>query len=154
MPEGFNVEVAHKLSEQEEHTPNRARSEFIEILEVIVLAVVAVATAWSGYQAARWDGAQAKLYGDSSHARFDADAASTYGGQVLVTDVSLFTAWLQAHQGGDADLERVLRKRMSPEYQTAFVAWLATDPFINPKAPVGPRAMPQYHNPYFDGRRR
>jgi len=97
MPEGVNVELAHKLSEHEEHTASRARQDFIEILEVIVLAVVAVATAWSGYQAARWDGTQARLHGESSHTRFAADAASTYGGQVLVTDVSLFTAWLQAH---------------------------------------------------------
>jgi hypothetical protein len=34
----------------------------IEILEVTVLALVAIATAWSGYQATQWGGRQAVLY--------------------------------------------------------------------------------------------
>src|SRR3546814_20453856 len=32
----------------------------VEILEALLLAVVAVATAWSGYHAAKWDGRQAE----------------------------------------------------------------------------------------------
>ena len=59
MPEGMNVEISHKLSEQEEKEKRKARWEvLVEIVEVAVLAIVAVATAWSGYQAARWDGQQ------------------------------------------------------------------------------------------------
>ena len=58
MPEGMNVEISHKLSEHEEEKERRkARWEVLaEIIEVAVLAIVAIATAWSGYQAARWDG--------------------------------------------------------------------------------------------------
>ena len=37
-------------------------------------------------------------------------------------------------------------KRFRAEYRRAFVAWLKTDPFHNPKAPAGPILMPQYHN--------
>ena len=37
-------------------------------------------------------------------------------------------------------------KRFRPEYRPAFAAWMATDPFHNPKAPAGPIVMPQYHN--------
>jgi len=33
-------------------------------------------TAWSGYQAAKWDGQQSLLYGTASADRFQADAAS------------------------------------------------------------------------------
>jgi hypothetical protein len=36
---------------------------------------------------------------------------------------------------------------MTPEYHTAFTAWLATDPFTNPEAPPGPAYMPEYHDP-------
>ena len=63
MPEGMNVEISRKLSEQEEKNEKRkARWEvLVEIAEVAVLAIVAVATAWSGYQAARWDGQQSLL---------------------------------------------------------------------------------------------
>ena len=54
----MNVEVAHKLTEREEREANDKRrwQELAEIGEVIILAIVAVATAWSGYQAAKWDG--------------------------------------------------------------------------------------------------
>jgi hypothetical protein len=40
----------------------RGWEELIEIAEVVVLAIVAVATAWSGYQAAKWDGRQSAQY--------------------------------------------------------------------------------------------
>jgi hypothetical protein len=47
------------------------------MLEALLLAVVAVATAWSGYQAAKWDGRQAELYGEASTIRIDADQQLT-----------------------------------------------------------------------------
>jgi hypothetical protein len=54
VPEGMNVEIAHKLTEHEKHLRDkRGWEEFVEILEAVVLALVAVATAWSGYQAAK-----------------------------------------------------------------------------------------------------
>ena len=94
MPESMNVEVAHKLGEheQEETTKRREHWEtFVEVIEVFVLAVVAVATAWGGYQATKWDGRQSFLYGKASSVRFQADAASTFGGQELAGDVGIST---------------------------------------------------------------
>jgi hypothetical protein len=119
----------------------------IEILEVTVLALVAIATAWSGYQATQWGGRQAVLYGQASTTRFEADAASTRGGQFLVADSSMFTAWLQARAAGDTQLQAVLVRRFSPEYRTAFAAWLRTDPFTDPSAPAGPGYMPGFSQP-------
>ena len=57
------------------------RGSLVEIGEAILLALVAVATAWTGYQAARWDGDSAKLYGTSSRIRIEATQADTRGGQ-------------------------------------------------------------------------
>ena len=46
MPEGMNVEVAHKLSEHETSGAHRGRwHELVEVVEVAILAIVAVATA-------------------------------------------------------------------------------------------------------------
>jgi len=112
-----------------------------------VLALVAIATAWSGYQAAKWDGQQSVLYGTASAYRFRADAASTYGGQELAADASMFTAWLQATSAHDSKLAALDAGRFTPDYRTAFQAWLKTDPFTNPGAPAGPSYMPQYRNP-------
>ena len=55
-----------------------------------------VTTAWSGFQASRWDGEQSVLYGQASRDRFEAEAASTRAGQELTADSAMFTAWLQA----------------------------------------------------------
>ena len=81
MPEGANVEIAHKLTEQEhdQHNGTHARGwhRFVEFGEVAILAIVAVATAWSGFQATEWDGEQSRLYGEASTHRFEAEAAST-----------------------------------------------------------------------------
>lgn len=120
---------------------------FIEIAEVTILAIVAIATAWSGYQATQWGGQQTVLYGTASSDRFKADALSTLGGQQLVADASMFTAWLVARQDGDDELQAQLVRRFSPDYATAFQAWLKTDPFDDPTAPAGPGYMPGFTNP-------
>jgi hypothetical protein len=122
------------------------RTEVIEILEAIVLAIVAVATAWSGYQTARWDSKQALLYGNSSKLRFVADQQSTRGGQEQLYDASTFSAWLGATANGNAQAAALFERRFRPEFRPAFRAWLKTDPFHNAKAPPGPLVMPQYHN--------
>jgi hypothetical protein len=147
MPEGTNVEIAHKLSEPAEGRHKKRWEELLEIVEVCLLALVAIATAWSGYQAALWDGRQAFLYGNASAERFQADAASTAGGQQLVADVSLLTAWLQARSAGDAELQKILVRRFTPDYRVAFDAWVALDPIHNQSAPPGPGYMPQFSNP-------
>jgi hypothetical protein len=151
MPEGVNVELAHKLSEHEASEKRRERwFDLLEVVEVVLLAVVAISTAWSGFQATRWDGRQSLLYGEASATRFQADAASTYGGQELLADISIFGGWLQARSARDAQLQGIYLRRFTPDYRVAFDAWLSTDPFANPAAPAGPSLMRQYHNPYFE----
>jgi hypothetical protein len=146
MPEGANVEIAHKLSEHEHAGPPTRAHEILEILEVVMLALVAVATAYSGYQAAKWDSHQALLYGRSSHDRFTAEADSTAGGQQLVADSAGFNAWVQARAEGHTKEMTIFERRFSADYHKAFEAWLKTDPFNNPKAPAGPAFMPEYTN--------
>ena len=127
--------------------PQKRWEKVVEIAEVSVLAIVAIATAYSGYQGTKWGGEQARLYGLASTTRFEAEAASTLGGQQLVADSGFFTAWLQAHAAGDAKLESMIAARFTPEYADAFQAWLATDPFTNTDAPAGPAYMPGFANP-------
>lgn len=160
MPEEMNVELSRKLTEQVENGEKdetgkqrerkRRWETLVEVVEVIVLATVAVATAWSGFQAGQWDGQQSLLYGRATAERFKADAASTYGGQEFIADVTLFTAYLQARSAGDTALEALYVRRFTPDYRAAFLDWLKTDPFANPAAPPGPGSMPQYRNPSFE----
>jgi hypothetical protein len=138
-------EVAHAIGHQHGHGMSR-RAELIEILEAALLAIVAVATAWSGYQTARWDSRQAHLYGLSTKYRALSNKAATRSGQEELYDTSTFSFWLQTKAQGDRQAAQLFERRFRPEYRPAFAAWLRTDPFRNPKAPAGPILMPQYHN--------
>ena len=144
MPEDFNVELAQKLAEREGQ--RRRWEDLTEILEAIALGLVAVATAWSGYQAALWNGRQAFLYGRSETTHVQADEELTLGGQQRLLDITTFNTWIQAQHAGDEELADLYVRRFSPEYRVAFDAWLETDPLENPDAPPGPMFMPEYRN--------
>ena len=146
MPEGMNVEIAHKLTESEASRKKSRREEMIEIAEALVLGLVAVATAWSGYQSALWDGRQAILYGTSGRLRVEAGVAATEGGQQRLLDVVTFNTWMQAKEAKDEKLAAIYVRRFSPEYRIAFDAWLKTEPFTNADAPSGPTRVPSYRN--------
>jgi hypothetical protein len=151
MPEDMNLEVAHKLTEREEEPrENRRWEEVIEILGVILLAVAAVATAWSGFQAAKGDGHQSILYSEAGVQRLQASTAASAGIQRLSADAGILNTWLQARRANDEELQALLVRRFSPEYRTAFAAWLKAEPFTDPSAPPGPGYMPEYHNPQLE----
>jgi hypothetical protein len=149
MPEDLNAEIAVGLAEtgEERHERSgRRRDVIVETLEALLLAVVAVATAWSGYQAARWDGRQAELYGEDAAIRIRADQLLTLGGQQHLVDVSTFNTWIEATAEGKTELAELYERRFSPEFKVAFDAWIALDPLSNPNAPPGPSFMPEYVN--------
>ena len=153
MPEDLNAEIAETLASAEgarAAAPKARSDEIVEIVEAVLLAVVAIATAWGGYQAARWDGRQAELYGRASTTRNEADQALTLGGQQRLLDVSTFNTWIEAQAEGRDDLAALYERRFSPEFRAAFDAWIALDPLSNPDAPPGPSFMPEYENPLLD----
>lgn len=146
----MNVEVAHKLHEQavegEEHAESDRHQRMVEILEAVLLAVVAIATAWSGYQSAKWDGENARLYGTSNKLRAEANQAWTLGGQQRLFDSSNFSAWLLVTSEGKTKLANLYVRRFSPAYRVAFEAWVKAGGLTDPAAPPGPSFMPQYQN--------
>ena len=150
MPEGANVEIAQHLQEHGGHDPtSHTRSErALEIGEAILLAIVAIATAWSGYQSARWDGRSAERYAEASKYRVEQDLAATQGGQQLLFNTNTLNSWLLATTNGDEEAARLFRRRFTPNYEVAFEAWLGTDPLHDPDAPPGPMYMPEYSNQF------
>jgi hypothetical protein len=140
-----NAEIARHLDEHSRHG-STLRNELLEILEAVLLAVVAVITAWSGYQAAIWNGESARAYAESARERIEAERLYVRGGQVLAYDAGTFNAWLEATLRGQDDVAAAMLKRFTPEYRVAFDAWLELDPLDNPDAPAGPGLMPEYHN--------
>jgi hypothetical protein len=125
-------------------TRKKIMVRWFEVITAIMLGVVAIATAWSGFQAARWDGEQAAKYVQASDLRVESARYSTQAGQVALYDTGVFNQWLNAYSHGETKLTSLYERRFRPEFKPAFQAWLATDPFNNPNAPPGPLLMPQY----------
>jgi hypothetical protein len=115
-----------------------------EILSAILLGLVTIATAWSGYQSARWGGVQSTKYSEASALRVESTRASTLAGQQTQIDVALFSNWLNAYADENQLLEEFYRERFRAEFAPAFEAWVATEPAQNPEAPSSPFVMPEY----------
>lgn len=147
MPEATsNVEFAQKIHEDGHHhsSPAGGRAQWIEMVEALVLAIVAVATAWSGYQAAKWDALSAQHYNLASRTTVLSEEKSTLAGQDRLYDIMTFDAWVAAKVADKEKLAAFYERRFRPEYATAFVAWWKLDPIHNSSAPPGPIFMAEY----------
>jgi hypothetical protein len=147
MPEtgGSNIEIAHHLTEHKESSPALGQ-EILEIVEALVLAIVAIATAWSGYQAELWTGRQSELYGQASKLRVQAEGTTTSANQERLYNSSTVVEWLNAESRGDKKLAAIFERRFTPEFRPLFEAWKKTDPINNPNAPAGPQVMAEYRS--------
>ncbi len=143
-----NVEFAQKIHEHGHHhasaTDRRAR--WVEIGEAVVLAIVAVATAWSGYQAAKWGALSSEHYNIASRTTVLSEEKATLAGQDRLNDITTFIAWVAAKVTGRDKLATFYQRRFRPEYAAAFAAWWKLDPVNNPSAPAGPIFMAEYTN--------
>jgi hypothetical protein len=152
MPEGLSpIEVGKQAHEhtKEPHQPaasagaNR-HSRAVQIGEALLLSLVTIAAAWSGYAAAKW-GTESRLeLAQAATLRNLATRADLSALETRNFDSSTFNAWFTAFTLDDPNKQAIAERRFRPEFKVAFDAWMATDPFRNPRAPPGPTYMPQY----------
>jgi len=169
MPEGLSPsevgkeisEHRHKVEEQEKEkekeqekeqrekpdTEAKGHERWLTITEAILLAVVAILAAWSGFASAKWSTHSSLSLAKASAARTEANRAAYEAANLQSFDSTMFDAWFTAYVAHDKAAMRVAEARFRPIYLAAFKAWLATDPFTNPNAPKGPSYMPQYKLP-------
>ena len=149
MSEHVHVHAPHELSESGESSTSRAE-RVLELAAAILLSVATLGIAWSGYQAARWNGRQAREYAQANAARSESNRANTDGQQERTQDLLVFNAWLQFRSSNELALADAYEQRFRPGFRTAFEAWLAQDPLTNPAAARSPFQMPQYSVPELD----
>ena len=157
MPEGVSAaEVGKEISEHHERAEHanaehaathHARTELISIVEAVILSVVALLAAWSGYSAAKWGTHSSLTLAKASTTRGKANLADVEANQIRTLDSVSFNAVETAYASGDARVYRIAVRRLRPGYRPAFRAWVATHPLKNPKAPPDPAYMPQYRVP-------
>src|SRR6516162_6264462 len=74
--------TTQKKEQKHPLTRQQRTDRWFQIVTAIMLGVVALATAWSGYQATRWAGEQSTLYAEASALRVE----STRAGQIRLND--------------------------------------------------------------------
>src|SRR5690348_16360520 len=149
MPEGLSAaEVGKEIAEHKKHAAadhdKDQHDRWLSIVEALLLSLVAVLAAYSGYAAAKWGTESSVMLAKASAERTKANRADLEAIVTRTLDSASFNAWFSAFVAGNAKAERLAAKRMRPGYRPAFNAWLATDPAHNPSAPAGPAYMPQY----------
>ena len=171
MPEGLSpsevgkeiAEHRHKAEEEEEEeeeeekergeesvTKAKGQERWLTITEAVLLAVVAILAAWSGFASAKWSTHSSLSLAKASAARTEANRASYEADNLMAFDSTMFDAWFTAYVAHDKQAMRVAEARFRPVYLAAFKAWLKTDPFNNPDAPKGPSYMPEYKLPQLE----
>jgi len=156
VPEGLSAtEVGHEIAEHREHTSHDHdhaqaghgpghHDRLVSIVEAVLLSVVALLAAWSGYSAAKWGTESSLSLAKASAARSKASVAEVQATQIRTLDSVEFNAVETAYASGDAKLFALAVRRLRPGARPAFNAWLATHPLKNAGAPPDPSDMPQY----------
>jgi hypothetical protein len=116
----------------------------VEVVTTVLLGLAAVATAWSSYQATRWNGEQTKASSQTNAIRIEAARAQSLAEAETGIDVATFTQWVDAYARGESRLASFYFKRFRQEFKPAVNAWIATRPLKNSSAPLTPFAMPSY----------
>ena len=151
MPEGLSAdEVGKEIAGHAAHGEDGAhdrRDRIVSITEAILLSVVALLAAWSGYAAAKWSTESRVGLAESSSVRAKANRDFLKAIEVRNFDSSTFDAWFSAYTVGNKQAMAIAERRFRPGFQVAFDAWRATKPETNPNAPRGPTYMPEYRQP-------
>jgi hypothetical protein len=119
-------------------------SDRVEVAAAVLLAMAAVATAWSSYQATRWNGESTKAAGRTNAIRFEAARQQGLAEAQTEIDVAAFFQWVDAYAQRETELTAFYRERFREEFKPAVDAWIATRPLKTPGAPLTPFAMPEY----------
>jgi hypothetical protein len=125
-------------------TSDSSRATRVEVVATTLLALAAVATAWSGYQASRWNAEAQKASGHTNKLRIEVARAQGLAEAQKGADLATFTQWVDAYLLDRPEVANFYFKRFRKEFKPALVAWIATKPLKNPNAPPSPFAMPQY----------
>jgi hypothetical protein len=111
------------MSTEETAVTTRAPRQWDEIVAVVLLSLVAVMTAWCGFESSKWGGEMSISFSQASSNRVQATDASSASRDAFQLDAMVFAQWLVAKHSGDEELATYLQGVFSPELDVAFAAW-------------------------------
>jgi hypothetical protein len=123
MPEGLSpselgkeiAEHRHMVEEQEQDkeqgekpdTEAKGQERWLTITEAVLLAVVAILAAWSGFASAKWSTHSSLSLAKASAARTEANRADYEAANLMGFDSTMFDAWFTAYVAHDKAAMRV-----------------------------------------------
>lgn len=130
-------------SSTESEDEKKARlTRVADIVTVFVLSIMAVLTAWCGFEASKWGGEMSIAFSQASSARIQAGVADGTARDARQYDLTLYTQFVLAERDDRTGLADYIRARFTPEFAKAFDAWEAGG-----RAATGPFAMAEYVPP-------
>ena len=105
---------------------DREGPNWSEIIATVLLSIATVASAFSGYQSARWSGEQAKANRAAGALRTESTRQSNLASSQTVVDVMTFAAWVDAVAVGDERRSDFYEDRFRPDFVPAFEDWVGT----------------------------
>ena len=102
-----------------------AGSDRVALVATVLLAFATVATAWSGYQASRWNGEAAKATARGTALRLESTRQSDLANAQAQVDVAVFIQWVDAFATGETELRDFY--------------YAASDPSSSPRSSPGRR---------------
>jgi hypothetical protein len=143
-------EVGKEIAHHAEHSgrdEHDRHDRILSIAEAVLLSIVALMAAWSGYAAAKWSTESRVKLAEASTLRSEANRADINAIDLRNFDASTFNAWFSAFTVNNHEAMTIAERRFRPQFKVAFDAWRRTHPETNPNAPKGPTYMPQYTQP-------
>ena len=100
--------------------------KLLEIIAVLLLGITTVGTAWCGYQASQWNGAQSDLARESSDDRVEASRLFGLATQKVAYDSNIIVNYAIAAQQGNNKLTEFYRKTLvRPDFAPILDRWIA-----------------------------
>jgi hypothetical protein len=116
-PKGDVVPAADNTASDQRPTGrggDGSRASRVEVIVTVLLALAAVATAWSGYQANQWHGEQAIAFSRANAARVESTRASDLADAQTEIDVATFTQWVDAYARHETSWRRSTASGSAP----------------------------------------
>jgi len=118
--------VGERLDEIAQERFNR--TDWIELVAAVILALATIMAAWSAYQATRWSGVQANAFSAAGAVRTEATQQnSVFAAQVQI-DVMMWIEYLKQVQADEPEGVAFFEERLRGEFAPAFSEWLALAP--------------------------
>ncbi|WCO68160.1 hypothetical protein PO878_05405 [Iamia majanohamensis] len=116
----------------------------LELFAVLLMALTAVMTAWSAFEASKWGGVMSIKFSEASATRTESVRNSNLANRQVTVDVDLFSSYVDAVASDDDAEAAFFRDRFPERLAVAVDAWEELRPLEDPDAPGTPFEMEEY----------